>query len=260
MNGVRLTHLPRILRSRVGLALYRKRLAREERAVARAHDREVSERLAKLRGQSGLLLNVGSSSAHVEGWVSLDLDPDELGLPMDATKPWPFDDASARAVRTEHMIEHLSYEETRYCIQEIFRVLEPEGVCRICTPDLEATVRAFLERDPDVLDLHRSHGYVAPTWAHFVNNYMRMWGHRFLYDFDALSRLLLEAGFRDVERAAFNDSRHAELAGTDRHDMGRLDRLVLCVDAVKPPPTEAAGARAAEESAASSAARRWREG
>jgi predicted SAM-dependent methyltransferase len=131
------------------------------------------------------------------------------------------------------MIEHLSWDEAAFCVHEMARVLEPGGLCRICTPDLEGISRAYLERDPRVLEVHRDNGYVAPTWSHLPNNYLRMWGHRFAFDFESLGFLLERAGFEQIERAPFNRSRHALLDGTDSHDPGELEPLVVCVDAVK---------------------------
>jgi hypothetical protein len=46
--------------------------------------------------------------------------------------------------------------------------------------------------------------------------------------------LLGQAGFEDVERAEFGQSRHEPLRGVDTHEMGQLSGLVVCVDAVKP--------------------------
>ena len=132
------------------------------------------------------------------------------------------------------MIEHLTWDEARTCIEEMFRVLEPGGLCRVCTPDLEVIARAYLERDPRMLEVHRRHGYTAPTWSHLPNNYLRMWGHRFVFDLDALGTLLAGAGFEEIERTGFNHSRHELLDGTDSHDPEELDALVVCVDAVKP--------------------------
>jgi predicted SAM-dependent methyltransferase len=197
-------------------------------------ERRRRSRLHALQFERGLLLDLGASSLHLPGWVSLDIEPDELGIRMDAAKRWPFADHSARAVRGEHVIEHLTFDEAEVCIREMFRVLEPGGVCRICTPDLEGIARAYVTRDEDALEIHRLHGYVAPTWSHLPNNYMRMWGHQYMFDFDALSYLLERAGFEGVERASFNTSRHAVLNGTDSHDPEGLERLVVCVDAVKP--------------------------
>ena len=46
--------------------------------------------------------------------------------------------------------------------------------------------------------------------------------------------MLERAGFEQIERAGFNRSRHELLDGTDSHDPGELEPLVVCVDAVKP--------------------------
>lgn len=193
-----------------------------------------AERLRVAQSSTGLMLDVGTSTEYLApGWLGLDLNPDDEALRLDASKPWPLPDGCARAVRAEHMIEHLSWDEAALCIREIARVLEPGGLCRICTPDLEGIARAYLERDTRILTAHRKDGYVAPTWSHMPNNYLRMWGHNFVFDFDALRFLLEGAGFEQVERTGFNESRHELLEGTDTHDMGELERLVVCVDAVK---------------------------
>ncbi len=205
----------------------RSRLARHRIERARA------ERLRDVQASTGLLLDIGTSSSHLPGWLSFDIDPDEQALRLDASKPWPLPDGCARAVRAEHMIEHLSWEEAELCIGEMARVLEPGGLCRICTPDLEGIATAYLARDPRVLEVHREHGYDAPTWAHLPNNYLRMWGHRFIFDFDALRLLLGRAGFEQIECAGFNRSRHALLDGTDSHDPGELEPLVMCVDSIR---------------------------
>jgi predicted SAM-dependent methyltransferase len=218
--------LPHALRERVAHA-------RVERSTRRRSETAFKE----LSGRRGLLLDVGTSSTHLPGWVSLDVQPDDRALYLDATARWPLPDACAAAVRSEHMVEHLTANEVRRYLREAYRVLEPGGVLRTCTPDLEAIVRVYLERDPALLATHRSHGYDAPTWAHFVNNYVYLFGHRFVYDFEALAAMLAEEGFTEVERVVFNASRHSVLAGTDSHEMDELERIVLCVDAVKPSRT-----------------------
>jgi predicted SAM-dependent methyltransferase len=179
------------------------------------------------------LLDIGSSSLHRPGWIGCDIDPDEESVYLDASKTWPLPAGCARAIRAEHMIEHLTWDEAKTCVQEMFRVLVPGGCCRICTPDLEGIARAYLDREPWLIEAHRR-GYAAPTWAHMPNNYFRCWGHRFVFDFDSLRHILEAAGFTEIERTRFNQSRHDVLNGTDIHDMRELEPLVVCVDAVKP--------------------------
>lgn len=207
----------------------------ETKRARRRIERARAERLKTTQASTGLLLDVGTSAAYLSpGWLGLDIEPDEQTLRLDASKPWPLPDGCARAVRAEHMIEHLSWDEAAVCVHEMARVLEPGGLCRICTPDLEGIARAYLERDPQVLDAHRNDGYFAPTWSHLPNNYLRMWGHKFAFDLESLRFLLERAGFEQIERAPFNRSRHNVLDGTDTHDPGaELEPLVICVDAVK---------------------------
>lgn len=204
------------------------------RSASARIDQARAERLRAAQASADLLLDIGTNNAHLPGWLSFDIDPDEHTLRLDASKPWPLPAGCARAVRAEHMIEHLSWDEAEFCIAEMARVLAAGGLCRICTPDLEGIARAYLARDPRVLAVHREHGYEAPTWAHMPNNYLRMWGHKFVFDFDALQTLLEQGGFEQIERASFNRSRHELLDGTDSHDPGALAPLVVCVDAVKP--------------------------
>lgn len=226
----------RLLVRRVRRFRQARRIEREEAERRRKIEAARSERLREAQASTGLLLDVGTSTAFVSaGWIALDIDPDEGTLYLDAAKPWPLPDGCARAVRAEHIIEHLSWEEAELCVNEIARVLEPSGLCRICTPDLEGISRAYLARDPELLQAHRDDGYFAPTWSHMPNNYLRMWGHRFVFDFESLQSLLAAAGFDEIERTGFNRSRHELLDGTDAHDPGALESLVVCVDAVKRP-------------------------
>jgi predicted SAM-dependent methyltransferase len=234
MPGVRFP-----LDARVELKARRAR-REDDRREARLAERDRSW-LASLRGRSDLRLNIGSSGEHVDGWINLDLlrDPEGLCLRMDATEPWPFESGSAEAINSEHMIEHLERADAPVFFAEAFRVLRPGGVIRTSTPDLRGISEAYLAADPAVLEAHRAHGYTARNHADLLNNYVHMHGHLHIYDYETLALLLTEAGFDQVERVEFGESRHPALRGVDTHAMGELSKLVVCVDAVRPP--EAAG-------------------
>lgn len=192
-------------------------------------------RLRRLsESQSGLRLNVGASGNHLEGWLSLDLRPDDVCLGMDAARPWPFASGRADAVNSEHFIEHLTLDEARRYLAEAHRVLRPGGLIRTTTPNLRGLCELYLEGDAAVLDAHRSHGYEAETHGQMLNNYFYSWGHSHLYDAESLGVLLQEAGFADVAEAAYGRSEHELLRGIDRHGHEGLARTILCVDATKP--------------------------
>jgi predicted SAM-dependent methyltransferase len=197
----------------------------------RSRDRE---RLREFAGRTDLRLNVGSSDHHLDGWISIDIRPDENTFAMDATRPWPFVTGSAEAINSEHFIEHVSVEEAAAYFREAFRVLRPGGLIRTCTPDLRGIAEAYLAADEAKLEIHRSHGYAARDHGDMVNNYVYSWDHRHIHDFKSLRQLLEAAGFERVEQASFNRSSHELLDGIDRHDPEGLESTILCVDAVKP--------------------------
>jgi predicted SAM-dependent methyltransferase len=220
------------------------RTAMRARRAARAAERREAELLerdrrwvASLRGRSDLRLNIGSSGEHVDGWINADLlrDPDGRCLRMDATRQWPFEDGSAEAVNSEHVVEHLERADAAVFFEQAFRVLRPGGVIRTSTPDLRGISEAYLAADPAVLEAHRAHGYEARNHADLMNNYVHMHGHLHIYDYETLALLLGDAGFEQVERVEFGESRHPALRGVDTHAMGELSKLVVCVDAVRPP-------------------------
>jgi predicted SAM-dependent methyltransferase len=224
-----------------GLVLDARVAVRDRRSsnAARRREEALVERdrrwIASLRGRTGLRLNIGSSSQHLDGWISVDIlrDPEGRCLRMDATQPWPFDDGSAEAVASEHVIEHVDPVAVPAFLAEAFRVLGPGGVLRISTPNLRGISEAYIASDPEVLAAHRAHGYSARTHADLVNNYLHAWGHVYVYDFESLQLLLADAGFSEIREAAFGESEHEALRGIDRHDPAPLGALVLIVDAVR---------------------------
>jgi len=161
-------------------------------------------------------LQLGAGGHPVEGWLNTDLHdygrPAEL-VYLDVRKPFPLPDASFDFVYSEHMLEHLTYDEGHRCLRECLRVLRPGGTIRIATPsleriaglydggDLEARyVRWAVETlDPEV---------DAPLPGVVVNNFFHSWGHRFIYDPQTLRHALRQAGFVDIEERPVGELEH----------------------------------------------------
>jgi len=70
-----------------------------------------------------------------------------------------------------------------------------------------------------------------------INNYVRDWGHQFIYDDRTLRFALEGAGFAQLERRLLNDSSDPTLRGlenTERMPEGFLQLESLTLEAVKP--------------------------
>ena len=98
-------------------------------------------------------------------------------------------------------------------LSECFRVLKPGGRLRLETPDLEKITSLYLKKkDPEVV------GYVAwhtetygklghrPTICFAINDALRNWGHRFVYDEEMLLLMLKKTGFINLKRYGWNQT------------------------------------------------------
>lgn len=200
---------------------------RRERAVA-ARRRQVA---AYLEEHPEPRLQVGSGRTVLPGWLSTDLRPRVDGvLAMDATRPFPLPTSAFDAVFTEHMIEHVSWADGQTMLAECRRVLRPGGVLRVATPDLAVLValyRGETGADGDHYVDWVTRRYL-PRVRHrhpvfVINNAVRNWGHTFLYDGDALTLALTDAGFTDVRRVRFGESDHPALRGLESHGSAVAD-------------------------------------
>jgi predicted SAM-dependent methyltransferase len=199
------------------------RLTNTGRAITGRDARLIRRYLA---GTSSPRLHIGCGGNFLAGWLNTELTPRDEEIFLDATRRFPFADDSFDLVYTEHMVEHIPYEDAERMVAECFRVLRPGGTLRIVTPDL-AFLRALLDGSPlplrdAYLDHYRKHNGVREpfTIVHLVNHFVRAWGHQFIYDRDTLIDLLRRAGFADVVICAINESRVPALNG-----LAKLDRL-----------------------------------
>jgi predicted SAM-dependent methyltransferase len=227
-----------------GRQLLRERAEAERRRAERRAEEEATReagrlRLQELAAKGGLRINVGSGPLTLKGWTNVDIqcDWDDMVF-MDVTEPWPLPDASVDAINSEHFIEHIGLGETRRYFAEAARVLREGGVIRTSTPSLSGAVDAYLAGDPEILAKYQERivGWCeARNHSEMLNNTFFEWGHRHIYDVEALTELLEDAGFVEIERAEFGRSRHSQLTGIDTHDDGEsLRDLVFALDAVKP--------------------------
>jgi SAM-dependent methyltransferase len=154
-------------------------------------------------------------------------------LVHDMRKGLPFDAGSVDAVYHSHVLEHIDRNHVLTFQKEIHRVLKPNGIQRICVPDLELLARRYLdsvtrcESDPAHMPQHdhfisdileqsvRKEAYgtsTQPPLRRYLENRLlgdaRQRGetHQWMYDRFNLFAVLKEAGFTDMRIRAWNDS------------------------------------------------------
>jgi SAM-dependent methyltransferase len=110
------------------------------------------------------------SATFLKEWTNLRFSvlPQPEGGPMrhyDSCRPLPFPEDTFDSVYALHIIEHLTPEEGREFVAEVFRVLRPGGIFRVSTPDLEGIVRAYLERLEECARQPTKQTIVRYDWA-----------------------------------------------------------------------------------------------
>lgn len=185
---------------------------------------ETHRRLCSLP-ERGLLVNLGCGYRPLPGWVNVDVARGYADVVWDVRGGLPFRDGSCRAILMEHLIEHLPQEEGRGLVAECYRVLEPEGVLRISTPDAEKFLRAYVANDPFLYSPEFSEPIDSPLDR--INLMMRAHGHHlWAYDETSLGWLLQEVGFDQIVRQAGQVSLSVDLAGAD-HPEREFESLYL---------------------------------
>ena len=184
-------------------------------------------------------LHIGAGPKTLDGWLNSDLISGDIHLDLERTLPLP--DASIAYAFGEHVIGSLSEQATMRLLSELHRVLRPGGVLRLTTPDLEKLIAIYRDENPVVARddytryLDEETGKPHATRCQLFNDLVRLWGIRYTYDEEDLSRRLRETGFADIERVEPSESLHPALRGLERHGEPWVNQAeALCLEATRP--------------------------
>ncbi|MFJ9518582.1 methyltransferase domain-containing protein [Kitasatospora sp. NPDC101801] len=164
-----------------------------------------------------------SPEASTEPGTLYRVDGERCFTQLDISRPLPFADASVDWVYAEHLIEHVPLPVALGWLRECHRVLRPEGVLRITTPDLRRYLTSYVNGD-GFLGKHRRRlsmlGFGPPMperKAFLINQIFQYYGHQWIYDQEELEYVLGEAGFapEEVQLCAYREGLHTEIADLD---------------------------------------------
>ncbi len=193
-------------------------------------------------------LQIGAGTNLREGWLNTNYFPWQNNvLHLNAAQTFPFADNSFDYIFSEHMIEHIDYNEGLMMLSECFRVLKPGGRIRLSTPDFQflmalytqehnSTQQTYLQWMTDWMNERKddSAPYTDPIFI--LNNFVRDWGHQFIYDEKSLGFSLEKVGFSAVVRCELQKSQDPILANLENEQRYPADFLrleTLTMEAVK---------------------------
>jgi len=164
-------------------------------------------------------LNIKCDGRVLTGWLNTDYNPElPMVMHLDVKQHFPFEEETFDYIFSEHMIEHISYWDGVKMLKECFRVLKRSGKIRISTPDLAFLID--LTR-PERSDVQRAYikwaanafipGAPDDNEVFVINNFVRNWGHTFIYDENTLRGAMTSAGFKTITKFDLLESDDAAL-------------------------------------------------
>ena len=139
-------------------------------------------------------LNIGCGGNPLKNYINIDQDnleqikkrypqknfDDDLIVKNYDIFQLPFEDSSVDEIRSDSLIEHLTFIEEKIFFYEIKRVIKIGGKLEISTPDFEMAVKQWLAADDDWKDFFRNDDE-AIKQNHWFGNYTdkpnNRWGY-----------------------------------------------------------------------------------
>lgn len=173
-------------------------------------------------------LQIGCGWNMLPDWLNTDADIDSCkwgATFLDAGKPFPLPDACMDYVFSEHLFEHLTYSQALNMLRECHRVLKPNGVIRIATPNLLFLLDLYQNPEKPInkryVEWSANGGgkteKLPPTPVYIINKFHTHWGHQIVYDPDTLTELLRQNGFENICQCEIGQSKHEALKDVERH-------------------------------------------
>jgi predicted SAM-dependent methyltransferase len=188
-------------------------------------------------------LHIGCGYHRIAGWLNTDVFPMRDTIILDAARKFPFETDTFDYVYCEHTIEHMPFADGQTMLMECHRVLKPGGTLRMATPDVRFLFNLYRE-DRSALEEE----YIAWSCSNFVgkkapqnalgviNNFVRDWGHVFIYDPDTLRTSMITAGFQEIVPAKTGESERpalSELENSARMPSGFYELETFIFEATK---------------------------
>lgn len=141
-------------------------------------------------------INAGCAEDIKEGYINIDLHPEEYPLIKDKILPadvrnMPFKDNTVDEVYASHIIEHFNYKDAILCLIEWCRILKTGGQLTVIVPDFNTLAHKWI----DEYSMHNRLQINAAIYGsqRGVEQY-----HKSAWDGQILYSVLQETGFSDI--------------------------------------------------------------
>jgi predicted SAM-dependent methyltransferase len=170
-------------------------------------------------------LNWGCGPLAPFGWVNSDIEAGPgIDVVADIRKGLPFPDNHFDYIVSIHVLPELAYRELDPALQELRRVLKPNGVLRLSLPDLDLAINAYRSKDVDYFLIGDDE--VKSLAGKMIVQLLWYGRSRSMYTWEFTKELLERTGYREVTRSAHEKSTSG-LQGITELDNRALESLFV---------------------------------
>jgi len=166
-------------------------------------------------GKDWQYLNLCGTGIKIKNYVNLDISA-EADIVVDLEKQLlPFSDSTMKTVVCISAINYFSKSRGQEIINDVYRVLKPDGIVRFATQDLEVISEKYVNKDKNFFFQKLNNGrerFEGETIADKFNSWF--YGYlinaskhcRYFYDFETLALMFNKAGFKNIKKRKYHES------------------------------------------------------
>jgi predicted SAM-dependent methyltransferase len=159
-------------------------------------------------------LHLGCGNKFIPGYTHIDIVPHEHIDHVSSIDNLSFiQNNSVEVIYTCHVLEHFKRSQTKSVLTEWFRILTPGGILRLSVPDFESICKVYSKTK----DINLVIGPLFGGQTYLYNI------HYNIFDFQSLSALLRDVGFKSVQKYDPFLTEHASVDDYSRAYIPHMD-------------------------------------
>jgi len=152
-----------------------------------------------------------------DDWIHIDKSDYDY-IKYNDVQSLPFENNTCDVIYNCGLIPYFDNDEIKHVLKEWHRVLKPNGILRIATPDFEVMTSLYVQKK---YPLKNFIGPIYGKWPISDNEYIYQ---RNTYDMPKLTKFLEDAGFKNIKKYDWRDVEHSHIDDYSQAYMPHMDK------------------------------------